>query len=91
MRAIYQRKVNGETVDDNLEEALLNNANANLVHNFIVKGNYEVEESLLVFLVENVSHLNDILLNAAPLVSVCSVVGKYSGELLTSIVFAKKK
>lgn len=91
LRSVYQRKVNGEEVNENFESEFLNKANAVIVHKFIIKGSYDVEDALLVFLLENSDKLNNILLNSSPLVSICSVIGQLTGDILTSIVFAKKK
>jgi hypothetical protein len=90
LRSIYQRIVNGEEVNETLEEAFASRAcQCQIVNHFEVKGKFDPESTFLLLLLENASSARNIISDSAPLASVCTVQGK-GRKVLTSIVLAKK-
>lgn len=90
MKGLYQKQINGEQIDDTIEEAFDRKAQCVISQQFTVKGKYDTLTTLLLLLLENSAFAKNIIGDSAPLASICSVQGK-TRKVLTAFVFATKK
>lgn len=92
LRAITQKKVNGEHLEEDYERTIENFAqqvNHEILGIYFVNGKYDSEKIVLQLILENSKDLNSILIETGQIASVCSVTNKSRMKVLTSFVFAK--
>lgn len=92
LRPLYQRKSNGENVENNIKELFEGPTVKSHVDSiYEVSGRYDREQTLLCLLLENSSSIRTILHNSTPICSVCSVQSKNKLKTMTCLVLIKKK
>lgn len=92
LRAISQKKINGEHSEEDFErtiENFANHANHEITGTYFVNGKYESETIVLHLILENSKDVKSILIESGQIASICSVTNKSRMKVLTSFVFAK--
>lgn len=92
LRTVTQKKVNGEPLNESIEETIDNfaaQASHTITGKYFVNGKYDSETIVLILLLENSEDFKSIMIESGQIASVCSAANKSRMKVLTSFVFAK--
>lgn len=92
LRLISQKKVNGETLEEDFEKTIENfssQSHHEITGTYFVNGKYDSETIVLHLILENSKDVRKILIETGQIASICSVTNKSRMKVLTSFVFAK--
>jgi len=92
LRPIYQKKANGENIDDKIADLFEDTKFSQLIEKYFeTSGKFDVNQTFYSLLLENSNHIKRILFESTPICSVCSVQSSNKTKTLTCLVLIKKK
>lgn len=92
LRPIYQKKANGENIDDKIADLFEDTKFIQLIEKYFeTGGKFDVNQTFYSLLIENSNHIKRILYESTPICSVCSVQSSNKTKTLTCLILIKKK
>jgi len=92
MRPILQRKANGESIKENMNEIMAGpSVKANLDSYFSISGKYSQDDTALLLLLEHSKKIHKLLFEPIHIAAVCAVQSKNKMKNEVSLALIKKK